>query len=159
MLSAREFAVGALADAKPLSLMLPRTRYEATFLIGQVESQPTAVFLGGNHNFLAFECSKSTNWRGLLVPNIRIEVDETSLFDPQSMAVALGTVVRMDTRLAVSAKFEHHFSTLSTVALETDLPPLRDLGAGFSRWRIVIGEGPEKRVLREIDTGQKLDQP
>lgn len=45
MLSASEFTVGALKDASPFSLILPRTEHEETVLIGHVENAPAAVFL------------------------------------------------------------------------------------------------------------------
>ncbi len=156
MLSAKEFTVGTLADAKPLSLMLPRTKHEATVLVGQTENSPAAVFLGGQYNFHSFECSEAINWRGLLIPNVRVEVDETSLFDPQFVSASLGILVRTDTKLIVYAKAEQSYRRLRVI-LETDLPTTHDLAAGFSRWRIVIGEGQDKRVLREIDTGQEFE--
>ena len=144
MLSATEFTVGILADATPLSLMLPRMKHEATILIGQTENGPAAVFIGGQYNFHFFECSDATNWKGLLIPNVRIEVDETTLFDPDYLSAYLGTVVRTDTRLDLSVKAEHAHGRHSKVILETELPSTRDLKAGFSKWRIVIGEGQKQ---------------
>jgi hypothetical protein len=158
MLSANEFTVGTLADAEPLSLMLPRTEHEATILIGRTDNGPAAVFIGGQHNFHCFQCSDTTNWRGLLIPNVRIEVDETSLFDPQNLSAQPGTVVRTDTRLVVLAKADHSYGMHSKINLEAALPPTHDLSAAFSKWHIVIGQGQYRRVLRAINTDQNARQ-
>lgn len=159
MLSANEFTVGALGDATPLSLMLPRTKYESMILVGQIENRPTAVFVGGRYNFRCFECGDSTNWKGLLIPNVRIEVDETSLFDPDDLSAPPGTIVRTDTRLVVLAKSDQFYGGPFRVSLESELPPANDLSAAFSKWRIVIGAGQDRRVLRDIDTGQNIASP
>ena len=138
MLGAHEFTVGTLADATPLSLMLPRTKHEATFLIGRTENASAAVFIGGEYSFEFFECSPTTNWSGLLIPNVRIEVDETSLFDPTEAFGQPGTVVRTDTRLVVYAQIKRHFPRHSEVILQAELPASQDLKAAFSKWRIVL---------------------
>src|SRR5262245_969359 len=104
MLSPHEFTVGTLAEAEPLSLMLPRTKYERTVLIGTSENGPAAVVLEGGHRFRSFECRNATNWTGLLIPNVRVEVDETSLLDPGGYDAPFGAVVRSDTRLLVYAQ-------------------------------------------------------
>jgi hypothetical protein len=76
MLAGNEFTVGTLADARPLSLILPRSKYEETVLVGGSEKEPTAVFVGGRFNFHFFECSNATNWMGLLIPKVHVEVDD-----------------------------------------------------------------------------------
>lgn len=158
MLAAKEFTVGTLADAKPLSLVLPRKPHEGAFLVGRTEQGPAAVCLDGSREYYFFMCSEIENRRGLLIPNVGVEIDETSLFDPQYASAKLGTIVRLDTRLVVCAGHPTAFGDPFGVILESDLPPTHDLSAGFSRWQIVIGEGPDKRVLREIDTGQKIER-
>ncbi|WP_097143304.1 hypothetical protein [Rhizobium subbaraonis] len=147
MLSPDEFTVGTLADAAPLSLILPRTPYEETVLIGRVEQGPAAVFLSGQFAFHFFESSGNTSWKGLIVPNVRIEVDEASLFEPSSGGAILGSVARMDTRLVVRAKRERSFDGGAAVTLHEGLTDAGDFRAGFSRWQIAIGNGQEKRVL------------
>lgn len=58
VLSPREFTVGAFGSAEPLSLILPRTEYEATVLIGHVDKAPAAVFLSGELAFEFFICRR-----------------------------------------------------------------------------------------------------
>lgn len=155
MLSAKEFTVGSLADASPLSLVLPRGRYEATALIGRVKSGPAAVFLDGDFKFGFFESSGAENWRGLIIPNVNVEMDEDSLFDPQSDLPSLGALVRTGTQLVIQAKGQNSFGRSSPVVLEDGLAPTNGLAAAFSRWRVVIGEDEDKRLLFEVDVGQK----
>jgi hypothetical protein len=154
MLSGHEFTVGTLSDAKPLSLMLSRGRHEETFLVGQVEGLTAAVFLSGDYKFGVVEGSSASHWSGLLIPNVRIEMDETSLFDPRSTDAKNGALVRAGTELAIYAWWERSFGRASKVTLETGLPPTSDLAAGFSKWQAIIGEGVEKRLLFKVDASQ-----
>lgn len=151
MLRPHEFTVGSLADAAPLSLMLPRSKHEAMFLIGRLEDGPAAVFLDGDYRFIAFGCAEATNWKGIIVPNVRIEIDETSLCDPHSVWPPLGLLMRIDTRLVVSTKDDRNIGRQRRMLLEDGLASINELSAGFFKWNIVIGEGVDKRVLREID--------
>lgn len=150
MLRANEFVVGTLADATPLSLMLPRSKYEAPCLIGRVEDSPVAIILDGDFKFMLIECAGTTAWKGILVPNVGIEIDETSLCEAESVRPPAGALLRVDTRLVVGTRGERSIRSPSVV-LERNLAPTHDLNAGFLRWRIVIGDGQDKRVLREID--------
>lgn len=83
MLQAAEFSVGFVADAQPLSLMLPRGKYEQPFLIVRREEEAMAVFIGTEHRFHAMPCANNTHWKGVIVPNIAIEVDQASMFNPE----------------------------------------------------------------------------
>jgi hypothetical protein len=150
MLSAREFTVGTFGDAQPLSLVLPRSKYEEIALIGWTEKGPTAIFLSGQHAFQCFESAGNKNWRGLIVPGISVEVDETSLFDGGGFGVA----VRSDTRLAIAGKNDRAFGAFY-VTVHADLPPVHNEQASFSRWQVVLGEGQAKRVLTKVDVGSK----
>ncbi|EMS96063.1 hypothetical protein H009_19472 [Agrobacterium tumefaciens str. Cherry 2E-2-2] len=147
MLAAHEFTVGTFGDARPLSLILPRNKYEATVLIGQFGNAPAAFFLEGQYAFLFFESTGNTDWKGLIVPNVRIEVDETSVFDAASQNAALGSLIRKSTTLGVRAKRERGFDDGATVTLHDGLADTGDLRAGFQHWQIVIGTGVDKRVL------------
>lgn len=145
MLSAREFTVGAFKDASPTSLVLPRTDHEQTVIIGQIENKPAAVFLSDRYQYEFFLTAESENWHGLIVPNVLIEVDETSCFDP-SYGNPLGAVIRAGTCLSIRAKTNRSMSA-GYVTLQDDLPSTGDYRVGFSRWHIVLGEALSKRVL------------
>lgn len=144
MLASDEFAVGPFASAAPLSLVLPRTQYEVVALIGTIKGTPAAVLLTGQHAFHCFPTTDSHSWKGLIVPKVRIEVDEASLFDPDYGS--LGAVIRQETVLVIRAKTENSFGQTTPVTLHSGLPAC-ELKAGFSQWQVVIGEGLDKRVL------------
>lgn len=157
MLSAREFAVGTLAETAPGTLVLPRTKYESTFLVGD-RGGPIAMFLDGDHQFASFPCKGNDNWKGLLIPNVELIVDPDSLFDPASDHTPLGCVVRGGTYLAVTARSgdRHGFPNAIRINLRDDLPKLpSNLKAGFLNWQLVLGSGQDRQVLFEMDLRDK----
>lgn len=157
MLSAGEFVIGTLADAVPGTLVLPRTKYESTFLVGERDG-PIAVFLDGDHQFESFPSKEAKNWKGLLIPGIELLVDHTSLFDPDDERVSLGFALRGGTYLAITAKSadRYGFHDAIRIKLRDDLPKSpSELKAGFLRWQIVLGGGIERRVLFEIDLRER----
>lgn len=150
MLSANEFTVGTLADATPLSLILPRTRYEETILIGTFKNGPAAVFLSERYAFTFFPSADNFSWKGLIIPQVRVEVDETSITESAS----LGAIMRMDTRLVIRAKRDNSFDDRAVVTLQDGLVSTNKHKAAFVRWHIVIGEGVDKRVLWKTSPSQ-----
>lgn len=148
MLSANEFFVGALADAPPLSLVLPRNKYEATMLIGSLRGAPAAVFLSGQFAFTAITCVNNHSWKGLIVPNVRVEVDPSSLYNGDHVGGGPGSIIRTDTRLLIRGRNEHSFGENVGVILHEGLTPCAEgYSAGFTDWRVVVGEGQDKRIL------------
>jgi hypothetical protein len=153
MLSPTEFTIGTYESAKPLSLILPRAGYEIAALIGHINKAPAALLLSGQNAFQCFETAGKDEWRGLIIPNVRIELDETSVFEPNQISIPLGTLIRVDTRLTIWAKRDHSIGSSTSFTLHDELASINEFRAGFTRWQIVIGEGREKRVL-----WQKLDE-
>ena len=147
MLSPNEFTIGSFESAAPSSLVLPRTEHETAAIIGELEGEPTAILLAGQFAFHFISCAGNNNWQGLIIPGVRVEVDEASLFDPDYSTSALGSVVRSDTRLVIRAKEERAVRQMTAITLQDDLPPAGNLKAAFTKWQIVIGAGSEKRVL------------
>ncbi|EJT04932.1 hypothetical protein [Rhizobium sp. CCGE 510] len=147
MLSLDEFTVGTLADAKPLSLMLPHGQYDEPVLVGHIDAAPMALFLSGQIAFRYFPSADNDDWRGLIIPNVRVEVDETSLLNPARVDVPQGSVVRQDTRLVVEAKPERSLGGSASITLSESLKDVGKLSIGFGNWQVVIGEGNAKRVL------------
>ncbi len=157
MLTAGEFAVGTLAEAAPGTLVLPRTKYESTFLVGE-RGGPFAMFLDGNYLFSSFPTKDVDNWKGLLIPGVELVVDHASLFDPDDKRAPLGSVVRGGTYLAVTAKSgdRYGFQDAIRINLRDDLPKSpSNLKAGFLHWQLVLGIGQERRVLFEMDLREK----
>lgn len=154
MLAATEFSVGTIGDATPLTLILPRSQYETLVLIGRSEQNgnPAAFFFGERQLFQWFECAGNDHWKGVQIPNVQIEVDETSVFHPEEQWPKAGCVVRHSTVLVAMAKPSSFNSSRATeaVVLVQDLPPASQKAA-FSQWQIVLGSGPEKRILHLVD--------
>lgn len=147
MISPDKFTVGTLGSAVPLSLILPRTQREGTAIIGIIHAAPAAVFLTGQHAYQCIPSGGNDYWRGLIIPDVRIEVDETSVFDPDMVDPVFGSVVRSDTRLTVTARTQNTFRESTAITLQENLASAGDLRAAFMKWQVVIGEGADKRVL------------
>lgn len=147
MLSPSEFTVGKVGDAKPLSLILPTNTYEETILVGQVNGAATAVFLTGQYRSLFFESEGNENWGGLIIPNVRIEVDETSPVDAYRSDAPKLSVIRIDTRLVLAAKSERSFGRIVQVVLHDSLVSSGEFQAAFTNWQVVVGEGQNKRIV------------
>lgn len=147
MLSPSEFTVGKVGNARPLSLILPIKKNEETLLIGQFNGTVVATFLSGQHKSLFFESEGNTSWGGLIIPNVRIEVDETSVVDPHRADAPPLSVTRIDTRFVVTAKCERPFGDSKLVTLHDNLESAGEFQAAFTKWQIVVGEIQNKRTI------------
>lgn len=151
-----EFLVGPLVDAKPLTLVLPRTAYEHRALVFDHDAKRFGLLLSGNDDQLhhVSECSGSYEWNGLLVPGVDIEVDAESLHDSDQTYSPQGAIIRHGTVLAVQSNYvgDRYAQMGGPFSLLTGLsecaPRQR---ACFTRWRIVLGDGEGKRILHQVD--------
>jgi hypothetical protein len=153
MLRPDEFTVGPIADAQPLSLVLPRSKYEEPLLVIGEPASRVAVFIGDRHRFDSMACEGNRSWKGLIVPGVRVEVDETSLFDPETEYAPNGALVREGEgiTMAVKARGAHGFSEQARVPLVSGLHGAGEQHrVGFRRWQVVLGEGDDKRVLCQV---------
>jgi hypothetical protein len=89
----------------------------------------------------------------MLIPNVGIEVDPSSVFDPNSHDAPLGAIVRRGTELGIAAKLEgQSFYSGQVVPLVSGLFEARDGHAvGFRRWAITVGVDENRRSLFEVD--------
>lgn len=148
MLTANEFSAGTLSKAEPLTLVLPRSGSEKTILVVPGDGEPTAVFLSQEDQFMSFECGSNTAWGGLLVPRVRVEVDETSAFHAMGSNVLTGSLCREGKVLSVVTRGYRRVTVVG--GLEPTEP---GQSVAFSRWRVVVGEGAGTRVLHQVDLG------
>jgi hypothetical protein len=132
--------------------MLPRGRHDATALITSAPGVQTAIFLDGQFPFSSFACGDNTSWNGILVSGVTIEMDETSVLDSDARTPP-GTLVRRQSELIIIAKLEGNFhGHPGRVAVINNLPPCRESqSAGFTRWRILVGEGLHRREIKSIN--------
>ncbi len=157
MLTANQFTVGSLADALPLSLVMPRRPGGPFVLVGWRGEEVVGVFVGPENRFRSIRCAGTANWVGLIVSNVRVEVDPISMFDPNYDDVPSGALVRRDTRLVAQAARESMSGPL-VVTLADELDDAGTEEAGFGHWQIVVGEGLDKQVLHTVDV-RKLTLP
>ncbi len=154
MLDPEKILIGKLTKASPgLSLVLPRTRYEQAFLLLDEESRKSAVFIDGHYDFGSFEYDENSDWAGVIIPNVRIELDEASVFDPSEAHPPLGAVVREGETLNIVASMQDRRigNGRTRIVLKSGLPRCPDhYAAAFSKWQVVIGENDNKQVLKQV---------
>lgn len=161
MLLPDEFSVGSLADAAPVTLMLPRTKYERVFLIGGTADNPIAACLADDRRFWALHCAQNDAYKGMLIPNVRIEVDPASVVNAGDYDVPLGAIVRRGSELGIMVMLDGNgfwgqFGQF--MPLFYGLPAARDgYGAGFQRWAIRLGGDENRRILFKVDLTQPED--
>ena len=156
MLKPHECIPGSIENAEPMTLVLPNTQYGERLLTFSAEGKKFALLLSGaaDHIFRFVECNDSHAWRGLLVPNVAIELDADSLFNGDGYSPPLGSIVRRGASLSLQTvalvnRF-HHFGGLFD--LLDGLPEGHpSVTVCFTKWQIVLGEGQEKRVLHSVD--------
>lgn len=147
MLSPSEFFVGNVGSAKPLSLILPTGKYDETMLVGHVDGAAAAVFLSGTYKSIFIESAGNDRWRGLIIPDVRIEVDETSVVGAGCNNEPFLSVVRTDKRLVIPAQRDHQFGASALITLHDDLASAGEFQAIFSNWQVVVGTDQNVRVL------------
>jgi hypothetical protein len=144
---------GRICDAKPLSLFMPGSKYQPTALVvSPEEGLLEAVVLDGQHQFVVFECSTNKAWHGMLIHDVSVEIDEKSLFDLDRFDPPLGALTRKSDVLSIAAMPHDGFRTIRRIDLIRGLPTTgEDVQVGFTRWRIVVGIGMDKRELFVVD--------
>ena len=137
-------------------MVLPRSDREIPMMIAKCAEKLSAICLGqgrGASRFAAFECDAFDNWKGLLVPDVAIELDEASLCQTDNVTAPIGTITRKYDKLIVNGmKLGEDCGWPNAVTVMDGLPLCADhLTATFCKWQIVLGAGESKRVLYNID--------
>lgn len=156
MLDPAECFAAPISAARQMTLVLPRTKYEHQCLIVMNAENPFAICLDDSelpHRFMAFECEANDAWRGLHIPGVRIELDETSLFEGANSFAPAGSVQRLEDKLSIRVNWsERFFNRNRSLTILDGLPACAPhQSACFLKWQIVLGEGQNKRVLATID--------
>ncbi|WP_066812723.1 hypothetical protein [Sphingomonas asaccharolytica] len=158
MLSPSEFIAGTIEGITAPALILPRTSYETAALVMKLDDRLVGIELQREeYLFHAWTADRAEDWSGVIVPDVRIEVDETSAFNPQEENV-LGAAIRKENQLAILTLHSANrgFQTRFLVPVVSDLPACaKRYSVGFRRWQIVLGEGLDKRVLKEVEAAAR----
>ena len=154
MLNPDECFADSLDMAEPLSLLLPTTNYNHRALIVSSDHEKFAVFIDGppDFRFRFMECDN--RWVGVHVPNVRIELDPSSIVFIDSQWPPLGSLTRHGGNLILqSSRLDNRMTGFGAALVIMSGLPEGDNHekACFSRWQVVIGQGIEKRVLHSID--------
>ncbi|MDC7745815.1 hypothetical protein [Rhizobium binxianense] len=150
MLSISDILVGDVAEAPLSSLILPRSTREQPGLIGKVEDVPFFVFLSAKNNFGAFKQSLKPRNPGIIIPNVSVEVDESSVGEYDAWDTRAGSFVFEGGTagvLAGDARTEGMGRFVVNIANVTR----SEVSASFSRWQLVTGSGYDRKVLLSID--------
>lgn len=156
MLKPAELFVGSLEHAEPLTFVLPRASYEQRALVFMANDKKLGFMLDGDERVLhhVAECKNEDGWRGILVPNVEIEVDPDSVFDIEGHYPPKGSLVRLGEVLAVQTAYlgnrmAHQGGTMTLIA---GLPACEaNQRACFTKWQIVLGHGVAKRILHTVN--------
>ncbi len=157
-LAPNEFWVGAVSSLSELALVFPRNAWEKTFLVSKEEDGCWATFLDpSSYQYHSFPISGDEDNRiGLIVPAIKIEVDQASVFDPNQQ-MTFGTMIRDKDRLSIlaNARIGNGVTKARNIQIKNGLLSCDDqASAGYKKWRIVLGEGELQRVLWDVDVSR-----
>ncbi|QAY78145.1 hypothetical protein [Sphingosinicella sp. BN140058] len=136
-------------DVKGPAIVFPLIgRDQGTMLVTGGE-MPHVCFLEGTYVGEGFEQAKAGRWEGLALEHIEIEVDQTAQFRPALIRQPLGSIIRTGSSLEViiSIKDGHGFDTAARIPIEGTAAEERELEVGFTKWRAVINEAAERRVI------------
>lgn len=156
MLRPEQFHVGDLASAitDGIALLLPRSEYEHAALIGNALDERYGIILDGDLPFQAYGIREEDPWIGVLIPQVRIEVNPSSCYDPATRP-EVGSIIREADMLAVVgiAGPYPRMGRPVTISLTDGLSPCAaHQRAGFREWKILIGDGDESRELLAVNT-------
>lgn len=150
MLTVDEFSAGDLSTAKPISLLRPTASHDREVLVAGSDDKPIAIILHDEYAYQWFQAAGSSDWTGLIIPNLRIELDETSAFDARYERPPLGAAMRKGSELAICTKQQNGMG-MAHISLIGGLHSLGDHKVGFTRWQLVLGEDTMKRIIRKFD--------
>ena len=150
-----EIWVGSIASVSELALVLPRRKHDETLLISRGGDGFWAIVLDfGKHQYRSFQISgDGVGRKGIIVPEIKIEVDQTSIFDT-NLEFELGSMIREDDKLSILVQTNgaYGFGDEQHVQIMDGLRSCDDnQSAGFKKWRVILGEGERQRVLWEVN--------
>lgn len=157
MLALDEFGVGAISEASFANLVWPMEDGLSAALVGEVDETPTVVFLQEHDRFECTESVQLSRKTALIIPNVKIEVDEASAFDPSIARRRLGVLIIANGNISVVAKRPRpSFGGISSVIVGKKHPETR-FPAGFTKWQIVVGTESRRRVLLQVEAAPVND--
>jgi hypothetical protein len=150
-----EIWVGAISSLSEVALVLPRSSYEDTLLVTKEGDSCWATFLNpSSYQYHSFEIlGDESDRKGLIVPDIKIELDQSSICD-NSNNFKMGSMIRESDKLSIVTRSSRPYGSSYGRRIQI-LNNLKNCdereSAGYKKWRVILGEGERKRVLWDVD--------
>ena len=143
---------GRVSQAQGLALVLPLSKTSEAFLVTSGE-RSVSIFLSGDHAGHVIQTENASNFDGMIIEGVEIEVDLSSAYNPSEASKRARSVVRQSTVTGVFVvdRADGFNQTVIAPLDEISAPSSASERVAFTRWRITVGTGDEKVVLREID--------
>ncbi|MFV0801541.1 hypothetical protein OHI65_10115 [Brucella sp. MAB-22] len=153
MLSPHEFEVGSLNDAKPNSILLRAEDPRDKILVVGNEGARFAIFI--ERNFEYFDYKENNYYRGLIIQDVKFEVDETSIGGLNTASEPLGAIIASRTMLKIRAVQAERFRSQSSIPIygkeDNNYSVDRIF---FKRWSIYINSDGEKKIIHSVNTDE-----
>ena len=138
-----------LSEAQSPSIVRQTGKYGASFLVAGADEQTMVIFLDGQYQFRAFRRSEASNWEGLEIESVELELDVEEAADLSSIGRAPGMMVRRDDVLTIVAVSDGPFRRAIDVPVLSKLDGSTGAAVGFPKWRAIVRVGDERRVVWE----------
>ncbi len=154
MLSTELFTPGFPKDKSSPMFATSYTARCSAMLIIQTEGLTSVIHLDDDARFNCKELNIRYRIPGAYVPDVAFEVEQTTIYNPDSEGPKLGSLIRRDSELHLVAEYSDSSGFLDTSlipVLENLLETDDGHDIGFTGWRLVVGKGNEKCELYRRD--------
>lgn len=136
-------------------------------LLWQCDREPLLI-LGASEKYVVYPSEADRKWTafasddddkrisGLIIPNLRFEVDIRSCFTEDRRSPVLGDLITRNGVLAlmVSIRSSHSHSVgYLSIEHQMSFSEARGIEIGFQRWGIYVEDGDQKLNLMSVDNG------
>lgn len=140
------FLTGFLGSVDKTSLVVTTTQSQFNFLVCVNDSRKTAVALGSEGEFRAFECSDNIAYGGIIIPLPYFDLVLDSFTDPYEALE--GDMIRHDDMLSIVTKSDRFSGSQGGLVQILDgLPRGQGVRANFRAWEISIAIDSDRQVL------------
>lgn len=134
------------------AVVIQTSKYGAPFLVVGTPEDPKVIFLDGQYRFQSFNRESATNWSGLAIEGITIEVDLSSAIDMSGLGRSAGTMIRRGTILTIAAMTDDAFRHIIEIPVQTGLSDSSEgQSVAFTKWQASIQIGEERYVVWECE--------
>jgi len=160
MLTPEEFVLGHAAEEEltSLALLYSFANRAGKSLLAPHDGRLKQILLDGEDPHYVYEIGTRRDWPGIIVPDVRVWVDEEKLISPYVGSLPIGCLLRRDTGLYFIGQAPGGFGTASAQLVGGLRQAPEQASVGFSRWRLTIGHGENERTLFEHEVKSERGQ-